>query len=175
MPEILQCLLGRDLAWSPDEFERKLFLARNHAERAAMADKVDGFYCPSFSARTIVYKGLFNAPQLPKFYLDLKDPLFVSALAIFHQRYSTNTFPTWHLAHPFRMLAHNGEINTLLANKNWTRARGPERESVVACDEVETLGRSIKPGGSASAVGSRVSSIATRAGGRPTVCRWRVG
>ncbi|MFO1460386.1 MAG: glutamate synthase large subunit [Verrucomicrobiota bacterium] len=151
MPEILQCLLGRDLAWSEDEFERKLFLARNHAERAAMAEKVDGFYCPSFSARTIVYKGLFNAPQLPKFYLDLKDPLFVSALAIFHQRYSTNTFPTWHLAHPFRMLAHNGEINTLLGNKNWTRARETELESTVWGDEIETLRPIIQPGGSDSA------------------------
>ncbi|MEN9678118.1 MAG: hypothetical protein RIS76_4014 [Verrucomicrobiota bacterium] len=150
MPEIMQCLLGRDLSWSADEFERKLFLARNHAERAAMADKVDGFYCPSFSARTIVYKGLFNAPQLPKFYLDLKDPLFVSALAIFHQRYSTNTFPTWHLAHPFRMLAHNGEINTLLGNKNWTRARETELESAVWGDEVETLRPIIQPGGSDS-------------------------
>ncbi|MBN8249054.1 MAG: glutamate synthase large subunit, partial [Verrucomicrobia bacterium] len=150
MPEILHCLLGRDLAWSADEFERKLFLARNHAERAAMAEKVDGFYCPSFSARTIVYKGLFNAPQLPKFYLDLKDPLFVSALAIFHQRYSTNTFPTWHLAHPFRMLAHNGEINTLLGNKNWTRARETELESAAWGEEVETLRPLIQPGGSDS-------------------------
>ncbi|MBM3901205.1 MAG: glutamate synthase large subunit [Verrucomicrobia bacterium] len=151
MPEILQCLLGRDLSWSPDEFERKLFLARNHAERAAMAENVEGFYCPSFSGRTIVYKGLFNAPQLPKFYLDLKDPLFVSALAIYHQRYSTNTFPTWHLAHPFRMLAHNGEINTLLGNKNWTRARENELESAVWGDEVETLRPIIQPGGSDSA------------------------
>ncbi len=151
MPEIIHCLLGRDLSWSPDEFERKLFLARNHAERAAMAEKVDGFYCASFSARTIVYKGLFNAPQLPKFYLDLKDPLFVSALAIYHQRYSTNTFPTWHLAHPFRMLAHNGEINTLLGNKNWSRARETELESAVWGDEVETLRPLIQPSGSDSA------------------------
>ena len=151
MPEILQCLLGRDLAWSPDEYERKLFLARNHAERRAMAEKIEGFYCPSFSARTVVYKGLFNAPQLPKFYTDLKDPLFVSALAIYHQRYSTNTFPTWHLAHPFRMLAHNGEINTLLGNKNWTRARETELQSAVWAGELETLRPLIQPGGSDSA------------------------
>ena len=151
MPEILQCLLGKDPAWSADEYERKLFLARNHAERAASAEKVDGFYCPSFSARTIVYKGLFNAPQLPKFYPDLKDPLFISALAIFHQRYSTNTFPTWHLAHPFRMLAHNGEINTLLGNKNWTRAREKELTSAVWGDDIETLTPIIQPGGSDSA------------------------
>jgi glutamate synthase (NADPH/NADH) large chain/glutamate synthase (ferredoxin) len=151
MPEMLQCVLGRDPRWSQDEFERKLFLVRNHAERAALAEKVEGFYIPSMSSRTIVYKGLFNAPQLPKFYPDLKDPLFVSALAIFHQRYSTNTFPNWKLAHPFRMLAHNGEINTLLGNKNWTRARERELTSAVWGDEIETLKPLIQPGGSDSA------------------------
>lgn len=150
MPEILQCLLGRDPGWSEDEYERKLFLVRNRAERDAMHEKIKGFYCPSFSCRTIVYKGLFNAPQLPKFYPDLKDPLFISALAIFHQRYSTNTFPTWHLAHPFRMMAHNGEINTLLGNKNWTRAREKQLTSEVWGDEVETLCPIIQPGGSDS-------------------------
>ncbi len=151
MPEMLQCLLARAPGWSDVGYERKLFLARNHAERAAMAGQVSGFYCPSFSSRTIVYKGLFNAPQLPKFYPDLKDPLFISALAIFHQRYSTNTFPTWHLAHPFRTLAHNGEINTLLGNKNWTRAREKELTSTVWGDEVATLHPIIQPGGSDSA------------------------
>lgn len=150
MPEILQCLLGKEVDWSEDEYERKLFLARNRAERSALAERVDGFYCPSFSSRTIVYKGLFNAPQLAKFYSDLKDPLFMSALAIFHQRYSTNTFPTWHLAHPFRMLAHNGEINTLLGNKNWTRARERQLSSPVWGDDIETLCPIIQPGGSDS-------------------------
>ncbi len=150
MPEIQQAILARESDWSPEEFERKLFLARNHAERAAMADKVDGFYIPSMSSRTIVYKGLFNAPQLPKFYPDLKDPLFTSALAIFHQRYSTNTFPNWQLAHPFRMLAHNGEINTLLGNKNWTRAREKELTSSLWGADIETLKPLIQPGGSDS-------------------------
>ncbi len=151
MPEILHCLLGKDPGWSADDYERKLFLVRNRAERAAMRERVDGFYCPSFSSRTIVYKGLFNAPQLAKFYPDLKDPLFISALAIFHQRYSTNTFPTWHLAHPFRMLAHNGEINTLLGNKNWTRARERQLSSEVWGEDIETLCPIIQPGGSDSA------------------------
>ncbi len=151
MPEILHCLLGKEPAWNEDEYERKLFLVRNRAERNATAEQVDGFYCPSFSSRTIVYKGLFNAPQLAKFYPDLKDPLFASALAIFHQRYSTNTFPTWHLAHPFRMMAHNGEINTLLGNKNWTRAREKQLSSPVWGNEVETLCPLIQPGGSDSA------------------------
>ncbi len=151
MPEMLQCLLARDPRWSQDEFERKLFLVRNYAERAALAERLEGFYIPSMSARTIVYKGLFNAPQLPKFYPDLRDPLFVSALAIFHQRYSTNTFPNWKLAHPFRMLAHNGEINTLLGNRNWTRARERELTSQVWGPDVETLKPLIQPGGSDSA------------------------
>ena len=108
MPEFAQILLGRATGWSDEEFERRLFLARKAAEKRAIEQKIDGFYIPSFSSRTIVYKGLFNAPQLPKFYTDLKDPLFTTALAVYHQRYSTNTFPNWQLAHPFRQLAHNG-------------------------------------------------------------------
>ncbi|HTI70468.1 MAG TPA: glutamate synthase large subunit [Candidatus Limnocylindria bacterium] len=150
MPEIQQAILAKEHSWSVEEYERKLFLARNHAEREAALEKIDGFYIPSMSCRTIVYKGLFNAPQLPKFYPDLKDPLFVSALAIFHQRYSTNTFPNWQLAHPFRMLAHNGEINTLLGNKNWTRARERELKSSLWGDDIETLKPIIQPGGSDS-------------------------
>ena len=150
MPEIQQAILAREQDWSPEEFERKLFLARNHAEREAMAEKIDGFYIPSMSSRTIVYKGLFNAPQLPKFYKDLVDPLFTSALAVYHQRYSTNTFPNWQLAHPFRMLAHNGEINTLLGNKNWTRARERELTSELWGADIETLKPIIQPGGSDS-------------------------
>ena len=150
VPEIQQAILAKEHAWSSEAFERKLFLARNHAERAAAAEKVDGFYIPSMSSRTIVYKGLFNAPQLPKFYPDLKDPLYVSALAIFHQRYSTNTFPNWKLAHPFRVLAHNGEINTLLGNKNWTRARERELKSELWGDEIETLKPIIQTQGSDS-------------------------
>ena len=151
MPEIQQILLGRDAAWSGDEFERRLFLARKEAEKRAIEQKLDGFYIPSFSSRTIVYKGLFNAPQLPKFYTDLKDPLFTTALAVYHQRYSTNTFPNWQLAHPFRRLAHNGEINTLLGNKNWTRARERELTSDVWKNQIGHLKPIIQPGGSDSA------------------------
>ncbi len=101
MPEIQQVFLGRTNGWSDLEFERRLFLARKLAEKRVAAEKIEGFYIPSFSSRTIVYKGLFNAPQLPKFYTDLKDPLYTSALAVFHQRYSTNTFPNWQLAQSF--------------------------------------------------------------------------
>ncbi len=151
MPEVQQVLLGRTNDWSNEEFERRLFLARKLIEKKAAEQNIEGLYIPSFSSRTIVYKGLFNAPQLPKFYPDLKDPLFVSALAIYHQRYSTNTFPNWQLAHPFRMIAHNGEINTLLGNKNWTRAREKELASPVWKEKVDLLKPIIQPGGSDSA------------------------
>ncbi len=149
-PEIQQILLGRSEDWDTAEYERRLLLARKAAEKKALEEEIEGFYVPSFSSRTIVYKGLFNAPQLQKFYTDLKDPLFVTSLAIFHQRYSTNTFPNWQLAHPFRTLAHNGEINTLLGNKNWTRARELELTSPVWKDQVEHLKPVIPPGGSDS-------------------------
>ncbi|MDQ3810202.1 MAG: glutamate synthase large subunit, partial [Chloroflexota bacterium] len=109
----------------PDDFENDLYLARKDMERrAARGGLVErGFYVVSLSCRTLVYKGLFAAHQLPAFYLDLRDPDYESALAVYHQRYSTNTFPTWQLAQPFRVLAHNGEINTLLGNRAWMRAR----------------------------------------------------
>jgi glutamate synthase (ferredoxin) len=122
-PLILQALVARKDESSDDEFERKLFLAQKTIERKVIEAKIDGFYICSFSSRTIVYKGLLTPSQLRKFYLDLKSPKYLSAFAIFHQRYSTNTFPTWHLAHPFRMMAHNGEINTIRGNRNLMRAR----------------------------------------------------
>jgi glutamate synthase domain-containing protein 2/glutamate synthase domain-containing protein 1 len=167
MPEIQQVLLGRTGGWNDEEFERRLYLARKLAEQRALEEKVEGFYIPSFSSRTIVYKGLFNAPQLPKFYTDLKDPLFTSAVAIFHQRYSTNTFPNWQLAHPFRMLAHNGEINTLLGNKNWTRAREREFASPVWNEQVELLKPVIQPGGSDSAALDNALELLTLSGRDP--------
>jgi len=83
----------------------------------------DLFYVPSLSARTIVYKGLLLAPQIANFYVELSDPDVMSALCLVHQRFSTNTFPSWQLAHPYRYVAHNGEINTLKGNVNWMRAR----------------------------------------------------
>ncbi len=150
-PEIQQALLARDPGWGAEEFERRLFLARRHAEAAARKEDLAGFYIPSMSARTVVYKGLFNAPQLPSFYPDLRDPAFASAMALFHQRYSTNTFPTWNLAHPFRRLAHNGEINTLLGNRNWTRARERELEPGIWGPHIDALRPILQPGGSDSA------------------------
>jgi glutamate synthase (ferredoxin) len=109
-----------------DAFERKLFLIRKRVERAVSESGMPNFkyfYIPSLSCRTIVYKGMLTPDQLEFFYPDLNDPLFESSLALVHSRFSTNTFPTWDLAHPFRYLAHNGEINTLRGNINWMRAR----------------------------------------------------
>ncbi len=106
-----------------DNFERELFLLRKRLERLSLIEDYRDFYIPSLSSRTIVYKGMITAPRLRYFYLDLQDSDFESGIAIFHQRYSTNTFPNWKLAQPFRMLAHNGEINTITANRNWFRAR----------------------------------------------------
>jgi glutamate synthase (ferredoxin) len=105
------------------EFERKLYLVRRRATQRAWAESITNFYIPSLSSKTIVYKGLFVAPQLPVFYLDLRNPDFQTAIAVFHQRYSTNTFPTWERAQPFRMVCHNGEINTLEGNLTWMRAK----------------------------------------------------
>ncbi len=109
-----------------DAFERKLYVIRKFAERVIREGELPGrdtFYVGSLSCRTIVYKGLFISPQVLKYFPDLRDENYESALALVHSRFSTNTFPTWPLAHPFRYLAHNGEINTLRGNENWMRAR----------------------------------------------------
>ena len=109
-----------------DAFERKLYVIRKFAERSVFESDLKGreyFYVGSLSHRTIVYKGLFLSPQVMTYFPDLRDPDYESALALVHSRFSTNTFPTWPLAHPFRYLAHNGEINTLRGNENWMRAR----------------------------------------------------
>lgn len=105
------------------QFEHALFFARKHFEKYARQHY--GAYVPSMSSRTIVYKGLLNAPQLAEFYTDLSDSRYVVPLAVFHQRYSTNTLPTWQRAQPFRVLCHNGEINTLQGNINWMKTREP--------------------------------------------------
>jgi glutamate synthase (ferredoxin) len=111
----------------PEEWERRLYLVRRRAEKRAQADAVR-MYLPSVSSRTLVYKGLMAGTRLADFYLDLQDPACESRLAVFHQRYSTNTMPDWRLAQPFRMLAHNGEINTITGNRAWMRAREAELE-----------------------------------------------
>ena len=123
-PYIEQIIVARPAGSAADvEFERKLYLVRKRATQRAWAESITNLYIASLSAKTIVYKGLFVAPQLPNFYPDLRDPEFKTAIAVFHQRYSTNTFPTWERAQPFRMVCHNGEINTLEGNLTWMRAK----------------------------------------------------
>ncbi len=122
MPTIRQIIVGRPQGLDDQAFERTIFLARKMMERLFRQASLPA-YIPSFSSRTVVYKGLLLGSHLADFYIDLRDPDFTTAIAVYHQRYSTNTFPTWDRAQPFRMLAHNGEINTLQGNVNWMRAR----------------------------------------------------
>jgi glutamate synthase (ferredoxin) len=122
LPLIQQVIIGKDRERSEQEYERVLFLARKAIEAEWDAQGLTA-YIPSFSARTVVYKGLLLGDYLRDFYCDLADSDFETALAVYHQRYSTNTFPTWERAQPFRMVSHNGEINTLQGNYNWMRSR----------------------------------------------------
>ncbi len=123
MPVIEQAILALPPGLAPDEGERLLYLARRAMERAGEAAGLEDFAIPSASTRTVVYKGLFTAAAADRFYWDLNDPAFETSYAIFHQRYSTNTFPAWAIAQPFRVLAHNGEINTVRSNRAWMRTR----------------------------------------------------
>jgi glutamate synthase (NADPH/NADH) large chain len=137
-----------------DAFERKLFVIRKTMEHAISGlpnAQGKGFYCPSMSCRTIVYKGMLLADQVGTYYLDLQDPRVVSALALVHQRFSTNTFPTWDLAHPFRMIAHNGEINTVRGNVNWMAARHAVMSSKLLGKDLDKLWPLIAEGQSDSA------------------------
>jgi glutamate synthase domain-containing protein 2/glutamate synthase domain-containing protein 1/glutamate synthase domain-containing protein 3 len=134
--------------------ERKLYVVRKRAENEIRASDIadkEFFYIPSFSSRTIVYKGLLLAPQIANFYEELSDPDVMSALCLVHQRFSTNTFPTWQLAHPFRFIAHNGEINTLKGNVAWMNARQSVLASPLFGDDIKKLFPIISPGGSDSA------------------------
>ncbi|MBL6939830.1 MAG: glutamate synthase large subunit [Alphaproteobacteria bacterium] len=137
MPLIRQAIVahGPDVK-DQDTFERKLLAIRKQTQNPlqTLAKKhklpsIAQFYMPSFSTRTVVYKGLLLAPDVGRFYLDLKNPLTKSAIALVHQRFSTNTFPSWKLAHPYRFIAHNGEINTVRGNVNWMNARRRTMES----------------------------------------------
>ena len=126
-PSVRQIFIRRSPDLADDlAFERKLYVIRRRAAYAIRRDQLPGhewFYVPSLSCRTLVYKGMLTARQLRTFYPDLSDPLMESALGLIHSRFSTNTFPSWKLAHPFRYLIHNGEINTKRGNVNWMRAR----------------------------------------------------
>ena len=144
------------------EFEQLLFLVRKEIERRLAEGRIQSCYIPSFSSRNIVYKGLLAPSQLGVFYKDLSDPAFVTSAALFHQRYSTNTSPSWYLAQPFRLVAHNGEINTVLGNRNWMRAREAVLEHPTWGNDVEWLKPVIQPGGSDSASFDNVLELLTR-------------
>jgi len=150
VPVIRHALVRRPSAIAAGDFERQLFLVRRRIEQAWERERLADCYVPSFSSKTIVYKGLLVAPQLALFYRDLSDPDYASAIAVFHQRYSTNTFPNWFLAQPFRFLGHNGEINTLQGNRNWMAAREPGLSSTLWGDELRELLPIIQAGGSDS-------------------------
>jgi glutamate synthase domain-containing protein 2/glutamate synthase domain-containing protein 1/glutamate synthase domain-containing protein 3 len=154
-PVIRQVFIGRSSAIRvTDALERKLYVIRKSASHAIRALKLahgTEYFVPSMSARTIVYKGMLLPSQVGTYYRDLQDPRVVSALALVHQRFSTNTFPTWDLAHPFRMIAHNGEINTVRGNVNWVRARQGAISSPVLGRDIDKLWPLIFPGQSDSA------------------------
>ena len=142
-PVIRQLFIGRGPdVMVPDALERKLYVIRKTASHAIQAMHLahgKEYFVPSASVRTVVYKGLLLADQVGRYYRDLADPRTVSALALVHQRFSTNTFPAWPLAHPYRMIAHNGEINTVKGNFNWLRAREGMMQSAVLGDDLKKL------------------------------------
>src|ERR1700726_4801769 len=142
-PAHMQVFIGRgDHIKTDEQFERRLYILRKSISQAIYQRRdrgLAGYYPVSLSCRTVVYKGMFLADQLGKYYPDLSEPDFASALALVHQRFSTNTFPTWSLAHPYRMIAHNGEINTLRGNVNWMAARQASVSSHLFGDDINKL------------------------------------
>jgi len=150
LPGIEQLLVVRPAGLTSAEFDRALYLARVRAEASYRKEDID-CYIVSMSARTLVYKGLMVATELARFFPDLEDERTVSAIALFHQRFATNTLPAWRLAQPFRLVAHNGEINTLTGNRNWMSAREPGLTSGFWGDDLEDLVPVIHPIGSDTA------------------------
>ena len=154
-PVIRQVFIGRGAGVTvTDALEGKLYIIRKSAGHAIQSLKLahgKEFYVPSMSARTVVYKGMLLAHQVGEYYTDLSDPRMVSALALVHQRFSTNTFPSWSLAHPFRMICHNGEINTLRGNVNWIHARQGAISSPILGDDLSKIWPLIYDGQSDSA------------------------
>jgi glutamate synthase (NADPH/NADH) large chain len=163
-PEIEQIMLWNARGVAEDVFERELYIIRRKIEKAAIAAQIPELYLCSLSCRSIIYKGMFLAASLTDFYPDLLDKRFVSRFAIYHQRYSTNTFPTWRLAQPFRMLAHNGEINTVAGNINWMKSH----ETRLAAEGLNEFLDAVKPvvqaGGSDTASLDNVFELLVRAG-----------
>jgi len=161
------CSTTDGAATDEDAFERKLYMVRKRAENEIATSGVEDaevFHVPSLSCRTIVYKGLLLAPQITNFYQELSDPEVTSALCLVHQRFSTNTFPSWQRAHPYRYIAHNGEINTLKGNVNWMHARQSLLQSPLFGDDVKKLFPIIAPDGSDSANFDNAVELLVQAG-----------
>ena len=163
-PEIEQILISNSKGVDEEQFERELFVIRRRIEKAAAAAGVKELYLASLSCRSIIYKGMMLAEQVAVFYPDLMDERFESAFAIYHQRYSTNTFPQWWLAQPFRMLAHNGEINTLKGNVNWMKSHEIRMASSAFGDLAEDIKPIVQQGSSDSAALDSVFEVLVRAG-----------
>jgi glutamate synthase (ferredoxin) len=166
-PVVRQAFVGRGKKVSRDHFEWKLFVVRKRfgIELGTLGLTEQGFvYACSLSSRTLVYKGLLLADQVGKYYPDLADPRMTSALALVHQRYSTNTFPTWDLAHPFRYIAHNGEINTVRGNINWMHARESMLAHPVFGPDLAKIKPVVREGGSDSATFDNVLELLVLAG-----------
>ena len=169
-PEIEQILIRCDKGVDEETFERELYVIRRRIEKAAAAAQIAGLYLCSLSCRSIIYKGMMLAEQVAVFYPDLMDERFESAFAIYHQRYSTNTFPQWWLAQPFRMLAHNGEINTLKGNVNWMRSH----EIRMAVEHLRRAGRGYQADHPVGRLGLGRAGCGVRGAGarRPHRRRW---
>ena len=163
-PEIEQIIIRNALASPDDVFERDLYVIRRRIENAVIAAQIGEFYICSLSCRSIIYKGMFLAEHLVDFYPDIADPRFVSRFAIYHQRYSTNTFPTWKLAQPFRMVAHNGEINTLSGNVNWMRSHETRLAAVTLDPYLADIKPVVQAGNSDTASFDNVFELLVRGG-----------
>ena len=163
-PQIEQIMFRDERNRSDEELERALYICRRRIERIAREEGILDIYVCSLSQKSIVYKGMFLAQDIDEFYLDLQNENFVSSVAIYHQRYSTNTFPQWSLAQPFRMLAHNGEINTLRGNINWMKSHEIKMVSGSFGDHQEDIKPVIASGSSDSAALDSVFELLVRAG-----------
>ena len=163
-PEIEQIMIANSRGVDAEQFEIDLMVIRRRIEKAALAAAIPDFYVCSLSSRSIIYKSLCLAEQLTEFYPDLLDERFVSNFAVYHQRYSTNTFPTWRLAQPFRVIAHNGEINTLSGNVNWMKSHEPRLASPKFGQQIEDLKPIVQLGSSDSAALDSVFELVIRAG-----------
>ncbi|PUB16998.1 glutamate synthase large subunit [Yoonia sediminilitoris] len=163
-PEIEQILIRCEKDVDEEKFERELYIIRRRIEKAAAAAQIAQLYVCSLSCRSLIYKGMMLAEQVAEFYPDLMDERFESNFAIYHQRYSTNTFPQWALAQPFRMLAHNGEINTLKGNVNWMKSHEIRMASGAFGDKAEDIKPIIPSGASDSSALDSVFEVLVRAG-----------